>query len=321
MAYQILFVDDSPTMQRVAEIVLAREDMRLVAATTGNAALSFAKEQQLHAAVVDVSLPGMDGYAVCQALRSESNTANIPILLLASSQEPIDQAKCDACGATGHINKPFEAQVFIDKLRQMVGLPAATPVTASKPAAAASKPIASAPTPQATAAPAAPIPVAIATPPAAQVAPSPVAAAPISASQAGGGWSMPAGQEKGQSLAPPLPPPSPRPTPQPVQEAAPPVRTTVAPPSIPSAPPVAKQPIAAPPTISTPPSLAPQAPGATNAAVAAAMAKQMPALEGITGPLDASAAAVIFREIVERVSWEVVPAMTQAYLEAHYKTK
>ncbi|HET6347202.1 MAG TPA: response regulator, partial [Myxococcota bacterium] len=106
MPYQLLFADDSATMHRVLQITFAREDFTIIGVNNGAAAIAKAKEVKPDVAVIDISMPGMDGYAVCHSLKSDPATAQIPVLLLAGSQEPFDEARAQASGANSHVVKP-----------------------------------------------------------------------------------------------------------------------------------------------------------------------------------------------------------------------
>ncbi|MBC7793545.1 MAG: response regulator, partial [Clostridia bacterium] len=151
MAYQLLVADDSATMQRVVQTTFANEDFQVTAVDNGQAAVATAKSLRPQLALVDVGMPGMDGYAVCQALKSDAETALIPVVLLGSNFQPIDEARAQSVGAVAHVMKPFETQALIDRVKTLLGqatspairsIPAAgTPLTMTASPAAATTPV------------------------------------------------------------------------------------------------------------------------------------------------------------------------------------
>lgn len=144
MAFQLLFADDSATMHRVVQITLAREDAQVWGVSSGRDAVLRARERRPDIAVLDVNMPDMDGYAACQALKDDPSTSHIPVLLLASSQEPLDAQRAQDCGADGHLLKPFDTQGFIDKVKQTLSQ-AGGRAAAPAPQAQAPQPQAQAP--------------------------------------------------------------------------------------------------------------------------------------------------------------------------------
>src|SRR5688572_21196091 len=197
MTYQLLLADDSATMQKVVQITFDREDFKVTAVSNGEEALRAARELKPHVMLVDVRMPGLDGYQVCDTLKKDPSTAGIQICLLGGTIEPFDEARAKASGADGHVIKPFETQVLIDRVKTLVGAPVTAaagmpaagavpppatvaPPAAARPAAPAPAPAAFAPPPAAAPRPAAPPPAAAVPPPAARPSgvPPPPAAPP-----------------------------------------------------------------------------------------------------------------------------------------------
>ena len=221
MAYQLLFADDSATMHRVLQITFAKEDFQITGVTSGQAALAKAKELRPDVAVIDISMPGMDGYTVCQSLKADPDTAQIPVLLLAGSQEPFDEGRAQASGASSHVVKPFETQVLIDRVKTLVGAPVTTVGTAPRAPAAPPQPPQVTPAAQPTPIAARPgVPSTVSTPPVQQPqpaarAPTPlgsIADAPAATAAGGVGGGIPAAAAWAPPVAgagAPKPPPAP----------------------------------------------------------------------------------------------------------------
>ena len=118
MPKTLLLADDSVTIQKVVGITFANEDIELVTENNGDAALSRAREITPDIVLADVSMPGLNGYELCAAIRSEPQLAHIPVILLTGTFETYDEDKTRSVGANGHIAKPFEAQALVDLVHQ-----------------------------------------------------------------------------------------------------------------------------------------------------------------------------------------------------------
>ena len=134
----ILLADDSITIQKVVELTFSEGDYRVVCVGNGTQALRKASEIRPDIILLDVVMPEKNGYDVCAALRAETATARVPVLLLTGTFEPFDQKRADAAGASGHLTKPFESHTLVSRVEEMIargGASAAPP--AEKPRAAA----------------------------------------------------------------------------------------------------------------------------------------------------------------------------------------
>lgn len=127
----LLAVDDSNTMRKVLEITFAGEDdLEVVSASGASEALALLNERQPGIALVDVTLSSSDGYTLCQEIKRAAPSTLV--LILSSKQHPYDPSRGGACGADDHIDKPFDTQALIDRVRALVDR---APVAAVHPAA------------------------------------------------------------------------------------------------------------------------------------------------------------------------------------------
>ncbi|MGB4600517.1 MAG: response regulator [Trichlorobacter sp.] len=118
----ILLADDSITIQKVVGIIFAGEGYTLTVVDNGAAAVQKAQELLPDVLLIDVLMPGMSGYEVCESLRANPALTDKPILLLTGSFEAFDEAKAKSCGADDHITKPFESQQIIAKVKELYAL-------------------------------------------------------------------------------------------------------------------------------------------------------------------------------------------------------
>ena len=154
---RILIVEDSVTMRRVMEMTFAGEDAELLAVESGEIALQQGRDFGPDVAFIDASLPGIDGYEVTRAIKSDPQLAGTAVILMASQHRPLDDARASEVGADDHIMKPFDTQEAIDKAVELasqaealydapsvpVARPVSTPVAtpATTPATTSATPI------------------------------------------------------------------------------------------------------------------------------------------------------------------------------------
>jgi CheY-like chemotaxis protein len=118
--HTLLLADDSVTIQRVIELTFADEDVRVVAVSDGDQAIARLDEQPPDIVLADVGMPGRNGYEVASYVKSQPRLAHIPVLLLTGAFEPIDQGKADAAGCDGVLAKPFEPQIVISRVKELL---------------------------------------------------------------------------------------------------------------------------------------------------------------------------------------------------------
>jgi len=113
----VLIVDDVPTNLAVATGAL-KELVRTKVATNGEKALKIANgEEKPDLVLLDVMMPGMDGYEVCRRLKANPATARIPIVFVTAKTCQDDREKGLEAGAIDYIHKPFEAPVLIERVQ------------------------------------------------------------------------------------------------------------------------------------------------------------------------------------------------------------
>ena len=145
MAKTLLLADDSVTIQKVVGIAFASEDIDLVIVDNGDDAVARAKEVRPDAVLADVVMPGMNGYEVCEALKADPSLRHVPVLLLTGTFEAFDDERARAAGAAGHVAKPFEAQVLVERVHEILAAaPVAAPTQATDPSDALTPPVSSA---------------------------------------------------------------------------------------------------------------------------------------------------------------------------------
>ena len=111
---KLLLADDSITIQKVVNLTFADEGIEVVAAGDGDAAMQKFVEIKPDLVMVDVNMPGMDGYKICELIKQDEETKHIPVILLVGSFEPFDEDEARRVGADDYLTKPFQS------IRQLV---------------------------------------------------------------------------------------------------------------------------------------------------------------------------------------------------------
>lgn len=113
---KILLIDDNPKNLQVAMGVLDTEGYSLIYAQDGAKGLELAFSQDFDLILLDVLMPGMDGYAVCKELKANEKTKDIPIIFLTVKDEKKDIVKGFECGGVDYVTKPFFTAVFLKRV-------------------------------------------------------------------------------------------------------------------------------------------------------------------------------------------------------------
>ena len=113
---KILLIDDNPKNLQVAMSILSQEGYTLIYATEGEKGLSLAKESDFDLILLDVVMPGMDGYAVAKALKEDPKTKDVPIIFLTVKDEEKDIVKGFECGGVDYVTKPFFTSVLLKRV-------------------------------------------------------------------------------------------------------------------------------------------------------------------------------------------------------------
>ena len=112
----LLIVDDSPTNIDVLKELLS--DYRLLVAIDGKIALNIVKESEVDLILLDVMMPGLNGFEVAQILKSDETTKNIPIIFITARTDIESFIQGFELGAEDYIMKPFEPEVIIQAVNR-----------------------------------------------------------------------------------------------------------------------------------------------------------------------------------------------------------
>jgi diguanylate cyclase (GGDEF)-like protein len=113
----VFIVDDIPGNIKVLGSMLKKENLRIAIATSGKQALSVANNILPDLILLDIMMPGMDGYEVCERLQSSAKTKNIPVIFLTAKADTDATLKGFKVGAVDYVTKPFNSAELLARVR------------------------------------------------------------------------------------------------------------------------------------------------------------------------------------------------------------
>lgn len=118
----ILVIDDTPDNLRLLSTILTEQGYRVRKAISGQMALRAVKARQPDLIVLDISMPGMNGYDVCQQLKADAQTRDVPVIFISALDDVLDKVRAFAVGGVDYITKPFQAQEVIVRIENQLAL-------------------------------------------------------------------------------------------------------------------------------------------------------------------------------------------------------
>ena len=119
----VLVVDDMPFFTKIAEDCLRREYVEITIANSGNEAISLAKNHKYDLILMDLYMPNGDGDLACTEIKRDSKNKLTPIIIMTVSTNDSDIARCKQAGCDDFIQKPFDRNVLVEKVKNLTNLP------------------------------------------------------------------------------------------------------------------------------------------------------------------------------------------------------
>ncbi len=117
---RILIVDDEPNIVLALEMLMKREGYEIRTVGDGEKAVEAAGTFRPDLILLDVMMPRMDGYEVCQRIRSDASLKDIAIVMLTAKGREVEREKGLALGADQYITKPFSTREVVRKVKEML---------------------------------------------------------------------------------------------------------------------------------------------------------------------------------------------------------
>jgi twitching motility two-component system response regulator PilG len=121
MTKKIMIIDDSKTIQRSAQLFLESKSYEIILVDDGYHALGEIYERKPDLIFVDLMMPKLGGFEVCQMVKSHPDFKHIPIVVLSSKSGMFDQARGKIMGADDYIIKPFEKGLLVQTVEKYIG--------------------------------------------------------------------------------------------------------------------------------------------------------------------------------------------------------
>ena len=121
MSYKVLIADDEPNIVVSLEFLMKREGHRVLVARDGAAALQAIRQDKPDLVLLDVMMPLMTGFEVCQHVRADESLAGVKILLLTAKGRDTDLAQGKGVGADAYMTKPFSTKDLAARVRTLLG--------------------------------------------------------------------------------------------------------------------------------------------------------------------------------------------------------
>ncbi|MGH8128730.1 MAG: response regulator [Gammaproteobacteria bacterium] len=118
---KVLIVDDSPTETHVMRTALEKNGFEVVTAEDGESGLKAARELLPDVIIMDVVMPGVNGFQATRKLTKDPHTANIPVIIVTSKDQPTDEVWGLRQGAVAYFVKPVTADTLLSKVREVCG--------------------------------------------------------------------------------------------------------------------------------------------------------------------------------------------------------
>jgi DNA-binding response OmpR family regulator len=116
--HMVLIVEDRPSLAQMIRFLFLSQGMQVEGAFNGEEALQKVSQRLPDLILLDLMMPGMDGFETLRRLKADAATARIPVIILTARKEEEDRRRALSLGAVEYITKPFRAVEVVDKVRR-----------------------------------------------------------------------------------------------------------------------------------------------------------------------------------------------------------
>ena len=116
----ILIVEDSSTQAEKIKYLLEKHNYSVFVAINGNQALDILDKQKISMIISDIIMPGMNGFELCEAIKSNDHSTDIPVILLTALSEAKELLHGLSCGANSFITKPYNEEYLLTHIEKIL---------------------------------------------------------------------------------------------------------------------------------------------------------------------------------------------------------
>jgi twitching motility two-component system response regulator PilH len=118
---KVLIVDDSPTETHKMESMLSKHGYSIIKAENGEEGVATAKANLPDIVLMDVVMPGLNGFQATRQLSKSKETSHIPVIIVTTKDQPTDKLWGKRQGAKGYLVKPVDEETLVDAIKQVMG--------------------------------------------------------------------------------------------------------------------------------------------------------------------------------------------------------
>jgi DNA-binding response OmpR family regulator len=120
MTETILLIDDEPDLLALLEVRLKASGYDVLKASSGEKGLEKVRENRVCAILLDIMMPGMDGFEALQRLKADPKTRGIPVIMVSAKAHQEDLKKARELGAVDYVPKPMDGRLLVEILRKVI---------------------------------------------------------------------------------------------------------------------------------------------------------------------------------------------------------
>lgn len=115
----VLIVEDDPNSRKIYRLILESSGFRVLTAATGDEGVRVAREDHPAAVLMDLSIPGINGWAATRMLKEKRSTSDIPVIVITAHAFPEDRYRADEVGCDGFLTKPCDPMVVLEEVMRV----------------------------------------------------------------------------------------------------------------------------------------------------------------------------------------------------------
>ena len=120
---RVMIVDDDDQVRDIIKTGLTSRGLEIIEAANGHEALTKAVSEAPSLIILDIMMPGMSGFDVCERLRAKPETINVPVVFLTSRSDQADRERAMKYGALDYILKPFSPKKLSERVLEIINIP------------------------------------------------------------------------------------------------------------------------------------------------------------------------------------------------------